>query len=127
MRTNLIISLVLLAVVLAGGIANTMVAHRVADKYVSAAEELLILTVDEHWGRAEETLSTYQSEWDETLKWLQILVNHDDTDHVSLALLHIDAGIRVRDASVCAEGCNELKENARHIYHRDALTVGNIL
>lgn len=127
MKTSLIVSLVVLAVVLAGGVANTMVAHRVADQYVSAAEELLILTEDGHWDRAGEAVQAYQANWDKTLKWLQILVNHDDADDVTLALLHIASGIRAQDRMQCILGCAELRENAQHIYHRDSFTIGNVL
>ena len=79
------------------------------------------------WDRAAETLAAYQETWQETLTWLQMLVHHDDTDDVTLAMLRLDAGIRQRDGTLCAESCNELEENARHIYHRDALTLANVL
>lgn len=127
MRTNLIVSLAVLAVVLAGGLLTMTVTRRVADQYISAAEELLILTEDGHWERAAEAAAAYQEAWEKTQQWLQTLVNHDDADDVTLALLRIVSGITVRDRSQCVQGCYELRENAQHIYHRDAFTVGNIL
>ena len=58
---------------------------------------------------------------------LQILINHDDIDDVTLSLERLRAAIAVQDESACIQACAELRENAGHIYHRDALTLGNVL
>ena len=61
------------------------------------------------------------------MPWLQILINHDDIDDVTLALERLQAAIVAQEQSGCFEACAELRENARHIYHRDAFTLGNVL
>lgn len=98
-----------------------------SQRYESAAEELRVMTEDSDWPRAEETVAAYREDWRNTVPWLQILINHEDIDDVTLALERLQAGIEAQEQSACFEACAELKENARHIYHRDAFTLGNVL
>ena len=127
MRSRLFISIALLLLVVAGGMLNARVARGISDRYVSAAEELLVLTESGQWQRAADTAGAYHASWEKTLSWLQILINHEDGDSLSRALLMVESGIRTRDVSLCVQGCGEMKEAARHLYHRDALTLGNVL
>lgn len=126
MRSGLIISLTLLAVVIVCGVMNIHLTRDISNRYVSAAEELRIMTQDEDWPRAAETVQAYHTDWKDTLEWLQMLINHADGDEVSRALERIEAGIQDQDRGTCLEGCAELKEAAEHIYHRDAFTLGNV-
>lgn len=127
MRTSLIISLVLLALTIGGGMLEEAQTRILCDRYVSAAEELHILTEKAEWARAQETVSAYLSSWQETVPWLQILINHDDIDDVTLSLERLQAAIAAQEQGTCFEACAELKENASHIHHRDAFTLGNVL
>lgn len=127
MRSRLFISIALLLLVVAGGMLNARVARGISDRYVSAAEELLVLTESGQWQRAADTAGAYHASWEKTLSWLQILINHEDGDSLSRALLMVESGIRTRDVSLCVQGCDEMKEAAQHLYHRDALTLGNVL
>lgn len=127
MRSSLTISLTLLVVVIVCGVMNIRMTKDISAKYVSAAEELRIMTQDEDWPRAAQTVQAYHSDWKSTLEWLQMLINHDDGDEVSRALERIEAGILDQDTGTCLEGCAELREAAEHIYHRDAFTLGNVL
>ena len=127
MRSRLFISIALLLAVVAGGMLNARVARGISDRYFSAAEELLVLTESGQWQRAADTAGAYHASWEKTLSWLQILINHEDGDSLSRALLMVESGIRTRDVSLCVQGCDEMKEAAQHLYHRDALTLGNVL
>ena len=127
MRTSLVLSLVLLAAVIACGLLSAHLTTQVSMRYVSAAEELTALAESGDWQRAADTAKAYVNSWEQTETWLQILANHEDTDAVAMSLKQIAAGIRAEDLSGCLEACGELRENALHIYHRDAFTIGNIL
>lgn len=127
MRTGAAVAAALLAAVLLGGMITGNLTQQVSDRYVAASQEILVMAEGGQWDRAAQTLAAYQETWQETLRWLQMLVHHDDTDDVTLAMLRLEAGIRGQDAGLCREACNELAENARHIYHRDALTWANVL
>lgn len=127
MRTSFIISLALLLLVLGGGILTEKKTEVLSGRYVSAAKELFILAEKEEWQRAGEAAAAYMADWREITPWLQILINHDDIDDVTLALTRLAAAIAAREQALCYELCAELEENARHIHHRDAFTLGNVL
>ncbi len=127
MRTGLAISLVLLALTLGAGWAEENENRLLSRKYESAAEELRIMADKGEWKRAEETIEAYLQSWQETVPWLQVLINHEDIDDVTLALVRLQAAILAEDETACFEACAELKENALHIHHRDAFTLGNVL
>lgn len=127
MRTSLIISLVLLMLTIGGGMLEEKETAVLSDRYVSAAEELRVMAEKSDWGRAQETVSAYMCDWEDTTPWLQLLINHEDIDDVTLALVHLEAAVAAKDQAGCFDACAELKENARHIHHRDAFTLGNVL
>lgn len=76
---------------------------------------------------AEAALQKCRNVWKQKVPWLQTLINHDDVDAVTTALKKIEAGISSRELPLCLEACAELGEHAEHLYHRDALTLGNVL
>lgn len=127
MRTSLWTAIILLVVIIAFGVWSSGTMDGLSRRYISAAEELLIFTQDEAWQRAEEAVSAYRDQWDEVSVWLQMLIVHEELDAVDIALKRIQAGVRAQDQSLCYEGCAELRENAEHLSHRDAFTLGNIL
>lgn len=127
MRTSLWISLLLLALTIGGGALSAMKVSALSDRYVSAAEEMRILTADGQWERAQETAEAYLKSWKDTVPWLQTLINHEDADDVTMALVRLQAGVEAQDTPMCLEACAELKESALHLYHRDSLTLGNVL
>ena len=127
MRTSLIVSLLLLMSVIAGGMLEEKKTAALSARYVSAAEELRIMAEKADWSRAYETAAAYIEDWEETARWLQTLINHEDIDDVTLALVHLEAAVAAKDQPGCYAACAELKENARHIHHRDAFTLGNVL
>lgn len=127
MRTSLCIALVLLAVTLGSGLLTAQEVKRVSERYVSASEELLSMTEHAEWARAAETVQAYLDTWRETMPMLQMLINHEDTDSVTVALVTLRAAIRAEDQAGCYIACAELWENARHLYHRDAFTLANVL
>ena len=127
MRTSLVISLVLLVLTIGGGLLEEKQTEVLCGRYVSAAKELRIMAEKEEWPRAEATISAYKEAWEDTTSWLQILINHDDIDDVTLSLTRLEAAIAAKEQGQCYEICAELEENARHIHHRDDFTMGNVL
>lgn len=79
------------------------------------------------WARAAETAAAYLESWRETVPFLQMLINHEDTDSVTLSLVQLQAAIRAEDEAGCFIACAELRENAQHLYHRDGFTLANVL
>ena len=127
MRTSLCIALALLLITVGGGVVTAQKIRSVSDRYVSASQELLSMTEHGEWQRAAETAEAYLDTWRDLMPRLQTIINHEDTDDVTLSLVQLEAAIRARDASACSIACAELKENAQHLDHRDAFTLANVL
>lgn len=127
MRTSLVIAMLLLGATLAAGMLTSSEVHRISDQYVSAAEELQSMTEHQEWNRAAETVAAYIDAWERTEPALQMLINHEDTDSVTLSLVLLQAAIRSRDEPGCSAACAELRENALHLWHRDAFNLANVL
>ena len=109
MRTGLWISLLLLGATLALGWWEACENRELSRRYVSAAEELRTLTDMEDWTRAADVVTDYIEDWQHTVPWLQILINHEDIDDVTLALVRLQSAIRAQEKSACYEACAELK------------------
>lgn len=127
MRTSLWIAIGLLVVVLLTGAVTSVQMRQISDRYVSAAEELFVLTALGDWGRSAETAADYLTDWRKVVPRLQMLINHDDTDAVTLTLVRLQAAIAARDTAGALAACAEMRENAEHLYHRDAFTWANVL
>ncbi|MFR3796599.1 MAG: DUF4363 family protein [Christensenellales bacterium] len=126
MKTGVWISLILLALTIGLGVWSGEEVRALSEEYAASAEELRTLAEAENWAGAEAALQKCQSVWKQKVPWLQTLINHDDVDAVTTALKKIEAGISSRELSLCLEACAELGEHAEHLYHRDALTLGNV-
>lgn len=127
MRTGLMISLVLLCVTIGSGCWAEHETKQISQRYEAAAEEIYTLADMAEWSMAEQVITDYLHDWKQTVPWLQMLINHEDIDDITLALERLRACIVAKDAGACYENCAELKENARHIHHRDAFSMGNVL
>ena len=119
MKTGVWISLILLALTIGLGVWSGEEVRALSEEYAASAEELRTL--------AEAALQKCRNVWKQKVPWLQTLINHDDVDAVTTALKKIEAGISSRELPLCLEACAELGEHAEHLYHRDALTLGNVL
>ena len=127
MRTGAVIALAIVLAVSAAGVGHADLMQAISGRYVAAAEEIRTLIEANEWLRAAETAGAYHQRWDETLRWLQMLVDHKEGDEVSQAMMEVEAGIRTRSMPLCQLGLSRMKEAAQHLYHRDAFTLGNVL
>ena len=127
MRTGLMISLVLLCATIGLGCWAEHETKQISHRYEEASEEIYTLADMADWSRAEQVIDNYLHDWKQTVPWLQMLINHEDIDDITLALERLCACIAAKDTAACYENCAELKENARHIHHRDAFSLGNVL
>ena len=127
MRTSVMVALTLLMAVILAGTLTEGHMERLASRYISAAEELQALTQQENWQRAGEVVESYIRDWRDRVPALQTLINHEDADEVTLALMTLQAAIEAQDKAGCLMACAELREHAEHLHHRDALNWGNVL
>lgn len=127
MKTGLWLSAILTVLTIALGVWSGMETRALSEEYSAMADELRTLAESENWSAVEEALTESQKSWNQKVPWLQMLINHDDVDDVTMALKKLRAGTSAQELVACLEACTELKEYAEHLYHRDALTLGNIL
>ncbi len=119
--------IILTAVIVAVGIASTSISANISHDFsqdLSVVEESIR---KENWEEAMRAVDDMILEWEETCQWLQIWVNHTDTDDVNMAIERLAAAIELNDKYASLIIGAELGESLRHIYHRDALTIANIL
>jgi Na+(H+)/acetate symporter ActP len=119
--------IILVVFIAAIGIVSTVVSSKVSRDFtqdLTTAEES-IRSGD--WEKAKQAVDAMKKEWEDTCEWLQFWVNHSDTDDVSMSLERLTAAIEVQDVSLSLITSAELGESLRHIYHRDAIKISNIL
>jgi len=119
--------IVLLVLIIAIGITSTTISANISRDFsqdLATAEESIR---NRDWEKAMQAMDTMKNEWEETCEWLQFWVNHGDTDDVNLAIEQLIAAIEVQDVPLSLIIGAELGESLRHIYHRDALRISNIL
>ena len=127
MRTELVVSMVLLAVVLACGWMAEGYVTRWTTVWVSAAEELNALTAKSAWQRAEETLTAYQARWERSQMGIKTFVKHALLQEMALSMERLRIAIRQQDAQLCAISCMELRENALLLHSQETLSLTNLL
>ena len=127
MRMGVIVAVVLLVMVLLGSWWAETAFDRVSAAYVSAAEELRVMTEDGAWQRAGETLDAYQARWAREAAWLRMVVRHAVIDDVSQAMDRLAVGIRRQDPTLCALGCMELGRSAAAVHDGETLSLANLL
>ena len=118
---------ILLVFIIAVGITSAIISSRVSRDFsqdLAIAEESIRKG---DWEEAKRAIDAMKNEWEETCEWLQFWVNHGDTDDVNMALEQLVAAIEVQDRPLSLITSAELGESLRHIHHRDAFRIGNIL
>lgn len=127
MKTGFILSIVLLVVVVIFGVWSESVIDEQSGRYISASQEILTLTVSGQWERADEIAQAYNAELTATTKWLCILINHDEVEHLSSALYDLRAAILARSQTDTIHACYVLENAARRIEDRNCFMLENIL
>lgn len=127
MKSTFWIILSLTIVIVGLGILSTWTSHEVSQDYLKETQVLAQWVREGSWDAAMERLPALSKRWKDTCRWLQIFINHADTDDVNLALGKLHAGVETRDMPMSLWALEELEEAFRHLYHRDAVTLSNVL
>ena len=85
MRTGAVISLILLAAIVTGGVMLSGAAADAADECVSAANEAGTLCIMEDWTRAEALTADYAAKWKASRALLDLLLPKEMLDSVTEA------------------------------------------
>lgn len=127
MRTGAIISLTLLLIIGIGGYTAQESIEYITMIYESAAEELHVMTGAGMWQRAEETLHSYQAQWQRIQRGLKLFVKHAVVQEITMAMDRLMVGIQQQDTALCAMSCVELKQQAQLLQEQETLSWTNLL
>ena len=96
--------------------------------WLRSADRVLLILAEREVRTFEELFQLVKSiAWEELLPGLQMQIDHEATDDVTLALEHIAAGLESQNLPLALLGCRNLRESASHLHHRDAFTWANRL
>lgn len=127
MKTTIWTIAIMLAALLALGITSAVLSQGASRAFWLEAENLETLLLQEDWEPLLRGLDRMEERWEKSKDWLQLLINHGDTDDINLAMGKLRAGIVLQDKSLSLWAIQELKESCLHLYHRDALRLTNII
>lgn len=127
MKRSLIVSLVILLLVAAVGGGCEMYTHRMVTDYQTALTEAAGDMANQRWQAAAGQVERLSLQWERACPWVQLWVNHADTDAVSHAFRGLLASLRQQDPLSSMLCYGECVENLAHLHHRDAFTLKNIL
>lgn len=127
MKKVLWISLSLLVLLLAGGLASSASLTRLTLK----TQEAMALARDAaavgDLPAAETAISEAQAEWARTEPLLNMLLNHEETDRISFAILNLDACLQTRDPDALLLRCSELIAMLEHLSQLEKPLYYNLL
>lgn len=127
MRRSLILLLVVTVLVLGLGVLCEWGNQRVSQKYQDAMLQVGVALGDGRWEQAETMTMAISSAWARESGWVQLWVNHADTDNVTQALRGLMSAISLQDEMNALLYYSDCLENFGHLHHRDAFTLKNIL
>lgn len=127
MKRSLIVSIVILVLVAAVGGGCELITHRLVRGYQEALTAIAGRLAVDRWQEAAARTERLSKQWEQASAWVQLWVNHADTDAVSHALRGLLASIRQQDSLSSMLYYGECVENFTHLHHRDAFTLKNIL
>lgn len=107
--------------------SGTFTTRSASDLFWQAAVQMENSVLQREWEKAAGQRDSFENRWEEARNVLQLLIHHQDTDDVNLALGRLRAGIILQDAALSLEALAELKESCLHLYHRDALRLTNLI
>ena len=127
MKRSLIVAVVILILVAAMGGGCEYYTHRLVRSCQAALTDIAGSMAKEQWQAAVDGVERLSLRWERVCSWVQLWVNHADTDAVSHALRGLLASLNQRDRLSSMLYYGECVENFAHLHHRDAFTLKNIL
>lgn len=127
MKRSLIVAVVILVLVAAVGGGCEAYTHRLVRACQAELTRAAGDMANARWQAAAARVEQLALRWEGACAWVQLWVNHADTDAVSHALRGLLASVNQRDHLSSMLYYGECVENFAHLHHRDAFTLKNIL
>lgn len=127
MRRCVIVSIaILIFIALVGGACEGCNAG-IERRYGDGLRLLGAALGERKWREARLDAERIAARWEKEMPWIQLWVNHAETDAVTHALRALQSSIGEEDRLSAMLYYDECVENFAHLRHRDAFTLKNIL
>lgn len=109
------------------GWGGSSLSRSAAQSFFQEAQQLEDRVLQGDWAQMIQILDTFENRWTDTCSWLQLWIDHRDTEAVTLALARIRAGALLQDASLTMDAIAELKAACLHLHYRNDLRLQNLI
>ena len=127
MRKKWIIMASVALFVLVISLITSLYSWRISNDYQERVEQMEQAVREGDWERAQTLYEQMDQHWEQVRPTLQLWINHRDTDDISQTLLDLGVVLEARLVTESLQDLEALYEHANHLYHRDALTLSNLL
>ena len=109
------------------GWGGSSLSRSAAQSFFQEAQQLEDRVLQGDWAQMIQILEAFENRWTDTCRWLQLWIDHGDTEAVTLALARIRAGALLQDASLTMDAIAELKAACLHLHYRNDLRLQNLI
>ena len=127
MKRSLIVAVAILLLVAAVGGGCEMYTHRLVRACQAELTRAAGEMANARWQAAAARVEQLALRWEGACAWVQLWVNHADTDAVTHALRGLEISAQNEDFLSAMLFYGDCVENFDHLHHRDAFTLKNIL
>lgn len=118
---------ILLVVVLGIGIISGICCENVTSEYRLKAQAVQAAVNQEDWETALTKLDEMRTGWDKVTTWLELFINHNETDDVALALRKLQTGLELQEKWLSLLAVDEVLDALHRINQREELTLTNLI
>lgn len=127
MRLRIVLCLALPVCILALGTGVLLYTRSVSDALQEPIEQLETLARSSLYEDMTPQLDALDALWAQKRSVLQLFIDHEAIDNVSLELLALRAAVQSRSMPDALLAAARLREHAQHLLHRDLPLPENIL
>ena len=123
---GVIVSAVLLIFALTGMFFSQLMLHKQSDNMVAMLSETTKMVKNEQWDEAMRKADEIMELCEKKLKWIEILINHNETDEIRNTVYQLKEYIRYREIPELMATAASLKGEFEHIYDKEKVVFENI-
>ena len=127
MKQRIILVILLPLLIVGAGITSMLYTKGVSDALLLSCELTRQAIREEEYPLAAERIEDMQNDWLNRRERLRLLIDHPDIDQVTQMLKGIAASVEAEEQGEALLHAALLDEALRHLSHRDAPTLSNIL
>lgn len=127
MRKKWIVIASVLLFVAVISLITSLYSWRISNDYQARIRQMEQAVRQGAWEQALTLHDQMDQHWQKVRPVLQLWINHRDTDDINQSLLNLGVLLEARLVTESLKDLETLYDHASHLYHRDALTLSNLL